>query len=456
MPHDIVHTLREVFQVTDPAQPLASGDPRYVICSDVRGSEDAVDYLFNTIAWQQEGAFSYQLFSGHRGCGKSTELLRLKARLEEAGYVVVYYESQSDLDLNDVNYSDIILSIVRRVTGDLAQRGVKLDNQLLDEVEVWFAETLYTKDQWRELQRTLEAETALGVDTAPQLPIVVRLLARLMGQIKSGEQVKNTIRGKLDPQISQLIARANLLLTEARRQLKQPLAILVDDLDKINLQDIAPGRTSHDAIYIDHGDQLCSLAAHIIYTIPISMLYSVSAPALRSNFPERAVLPMIKSHERDGNLYQPGMDKLREILACRIDLDKIFTPDAVEHLCRMCGGHPRDLMTLVRYTTRYPQNRWPRPLDLESAQRAVGRLITEYSRAIPEDFYPWLAQISLNKSIRNDNIHSKMLYYTMAMEYYNGQTPWYDVHPAVQELPKFQTALIQERKKHGVAAKRSQ
>jgi hypothetical protein len=451
MPHDIVRTLKEVFQVTDPTQPLASGDPRYVACADVRGGEDVVDVLFNGVAWQGEGRFSCQLFSGHRGCGKSTELLRLKARLEEAGYAVIYYDAGEDLDLNDVKYSDIILSIARHITGDLAQQGVKLDEKLLAQVEEWFADTLYDKEQWRELQHTLEAEAALGVDTAPQLPLVARLLARVMGQIKSGEQIKHTIRGQIDPQISQLIARANLLLAEARRRLKRPLVIIVDTLEKITLQDIAPGRTNHDAIYIDHGEQLRGLSAHLIYTIPVSMLYSVNAPTLKSIFPDYAVLPMIKSHERDGNLHQPGIARLQEILARRIALEEVFTPDAVEHLCLMCGGHPRDLMTLVRYATRSPQNRWPRPLDIESARQAVGRLITEYSRAIPEEYYPLLAQVHLSKSILNDGIHSKMLYNSMVLEYYNGPPPWQDVHPVILELPKFQGALRKERENRGLA-----
>ncbi len=451
MPHDTVHTLKDVFQVTDPTLPLASDDPRYVSCSDVRGGEDAVDALFKGITWQKAGDFSYQLFSGHRGCGKSTELLRLKARLEGAGYAVIYYEADEDLDRNDVKYSDIILSIVRRVTGDLARQGVELDKALLTQVEEWFADTFYTKDQWRELQRTLEAEAALGVDTAPQLPLVARLLARVMGQIKSGEQIKHTIRGQLDPQISQLIARANLLLAEAHRQLKRPLVIIVDNLDKIMLQEITADHTSHDAIYIDHGEQLRSLAAHLIYTIPVSMLYSFNAPTLKSIFPDYTVLPMIKSHERDGGPHQPGMARLQEILARRIDLEQVFTPEAVEHLCRMCGGHPRDLMTLVRYATRYPQNRWPRPLDIESARQAAGRLVTEYSRAIPEEFYPFLAQVHLNKSILNDSIHGKMLYNSMVLEYYNGPPPWQDVHPVILELPKFQAVLRQEREKRGLA-----
>lgn len=444
MPYERAKTLRDTFRVTDPGKALESGDPRYVQCENVRGNEDAVDFLFNTIAWQEEGDCSHQLFTGHRGCGKSTELLRLKARLETAGYAVVYFEGSEDLDLNDVKYTDVILSLVRRITSE-----IELNEELLSDVLEWFAETFYDREEWRDVQRSLEAEAALGAELPQSLPLVARLLARVTGQIKSGEQVKQAIRLKLDPQISQLIERANLLLSEAERKLERPLVVIVDNLDRITLQETGTDRTNHDMIYIDHGDQLRSLEAHIIYTIPISMFYSTRAPALKAIFPDYAVLPMIKSRTRDGQPNGDGLDVLREILDRRVVLEEVFTEEAVYYLCKMCGGHSRDLLTLVRYATRYPLSRWPRPIDRQVSQRAVDKLISEYGRAIPEEHYPLLARAHLSKSIPNDSAHRLMLYNQSILEYYNGAPPWHDVHPVVLELPKFQKALEQERKDRG-------
>lgn len=452
MSDERARTLRDVHRVANPVKPLESGDPRYVSCTEVRGNEDVVTQLLNTITWEEEGAYTHQLFTGHRGCGKSTELLRLRARLKDAGYEVIYFEGDDDLDLNDVQYSDIILAITRRVTSDLAQQGITLDEKLLEQVLNWFADTLYTKDEWREVKRTLESEAELGVGLPAQLPLVARLLARVTGQIQSGEQIKNTIRRQLDPQVSQLIKHTNLLLEEACEKLKCPLVILVDNLDRITLLEGTRGRTNHDAIYIDHGEQLRGLNVHIIYTIPISMFYSVMAPVLTSIFPDYVVLPMIKNRTREGKLSEAGIQVLREMLSRRIAVEEVFTDEAVDHLCRMCGGHPRDLMTLVRYATRYAQNRWPRPIDLNAAIRATGSLITEYNRTIPEEHYPLLARVHVNKSVSNDAAHRLMLYNQSVLEYYNGPPPWHDVHPVVLELPKFKAVLEKEWKDRGLFA----
>jgi hypothetical protein len=163
------------------------------------------------------------------------------------------------------------------------------------------------------------------------------------------------------------------------------------------------------------------------------------------------VLPMIKSRTRDGRPNPPGLEKLQEILGKRIVLDDIFSREAIDYLCEMCGGFPRDLMTLVRYATRYPQKRWPKPLGQEAAERAVGDLINEYSHAIPDEHYPLLAQVHLNKTIRNDAAHRLMLYNSSVLEYYNGPPAWQDVHPVVLKLPKFESASALEKKRRELA-----
>lgn len=72
----IATTLKDAYNAVDPTQPLPPHDPRYVDLTPVRGT-DVVDSLFTNLTWSQR--FLSQLITGHRGCGKSTELLRLRA-----------------------------------------------------------------------------------------------------------------------------------------------------------------------------------------------------------------------------------------------------------------------------------------------------------------------------------------------------------------------------------------
>ncbi len=451
----IAQTLTEAYNLSNPVQPLPPGDTRYVDCTPVRGNEDVVTQMFNAITWSD--VHVAQLFTGHRGSGKSTEMLRLQARLVEAGFVVLYFEADDDLDLNDLEYTDLLLSIARRVTGDLKAKGIDLPEDLLKNVADWFNETLYTEEKRREIERELAAEAALGIGLPEAMPLIARLIARVTGQIKTGRAIKTEIRRKLDPQISQLIANLNRLLDAAheriRKQGKQSLVLLIDNLDRIVFRDLGDGRTTHYALYVEHGDQLRALHCHVVYTVPISVIYSERATAVTSIFPDYQVLPMLKVKNRDGTDYLPGFEYLRNILSSRMDLNMLFgSEEAVRYLCQASGGHPRDLMILVRYACTYaPRDVWPRPITLDVIQRAEARLVAEYSRMIPEEHFPLLAKVHLLKTVKNDAAHELMLYNLSVLEYINEAPPWHDVHPAVTKLPKFQKALKDERSNLGLS-----
>ncbi|MGK7888452.1 MAG: ATP-binding protein, partial [Leptolyngbyaceae cyanobacterium] len=114
--------IQQIFQTINPARPLQleeEGDRRYYIdFSSVRGGE-VIRKLEKRIAILSPDTPTCSLFTGHIGCGKSTELFRLKLELEKAGFFVVYFESSEDLELADVDIVDVLLVIARRITQQL-------------------------------------------------------------------------------------------------------------------------------------------------------------------------------------------------------------------------------------------------------------------------------------------------------------------------------------------------
>ena len=89
--------ITKIYNSFDPARPLPAGDPQYVDCREVRGDEDIVSDLGKRI--RNSDQMTYQLYTGHRGSGKSTELRRLQKSLEDHGFFVVYFEAdEEDID----------------------------------------------------------------------------------------------------------------------------------------------------------------------------------------------------------------------------------------------------------------------------------------------------------------------------------------------------------------------
>ena len=85
-----------------------------------------VEQLERTISRLSPDAPTCQLFTGHIGSGKSTELLRLQAQLQQQGFHVVYFESSKDLDMADVDITDILLSVARQVSESIEKMKIKL------------------------------------------------------------------------------------------------------------------------------------------------------------------------------------------------------------------------------------------------------------------------------------------------------------------------------------------
>ena len=100
--------LDDIYNAFNP-MPLPAGSPQYVDFTAVRGGSDVSIELGRKV--QRSSEPTCQLFSGHLGGGKSTELLKLAADLETKGFTVVYFSADDDdINTEDVEYADILLA----------------------------------------------------------------------------------------------------------------------------------------------------------------------------------------------------------------------------------------------------------------------------------------------------------------------------------------------------------
>jgi predicted AAA+ superfamily ATPase len=119
-----VQTVDEAYHVCHPDLVLEAGDPRYVPLTPVRGGFDLPTTITNNIRRTPLGSFHQQLVTGHRGCGKSTELKQLQARLWAEGYFAVYVDAEALLDLGDLTYLDVLVALTQEL--EEALRGEKI------------------------------------------------------------------------------------------------------------------------------------------------------------------------------------------------------------------------------------------------------------------------------------------------------------------------------------------
>lgn len=433
-------TLEDAFNACDPAQPLPAGDERYVDLAPGRGNDgDAVVQVCRRITRSERPLV--QLFAGHRGCGKSTELRRLQTALEEEGYFVVYVEADSDIDLEDTEPTDILLSLIRSLDLSLRKAEIEVSTKHLEDFTVWFAEVVLERTE----RKGIEAEVRSEAEVSGGVPLFAKLLARFSGWVKTGTESKRVVRQKLDPQISQLVSRGRLFIDHARlavkKKGKKDLILIVDSLDRIALKDLKDGRTSHEVLFIERGSLLNGLACHMVVTVPISLLFSPKASSLSAIFPDRHVLPMVKLAVRKRRRpWKPGRELLKDLLKHRLALDVVFDNKALDKLVAASGGHPRHLMTLVRYALDFVEDL---PVTASAVEKAIQRLINDFDRSIPHEHWPLLVQVHAQQAVKNDAPHQLMLFNLSVLEYQNDER-WCDVHPAVQRTRAFQEAARQQ------------
>lgn len=420
------------YQQSDPAKPLAPRDPRYIPCEGVRGPGDLVARVANAIRRSEDPM--HLLFTGHRGAGKSTELLRLQEKLAHPASVddrffVVYFEADAeDIDVNDVDFPDLLLAMIRQVGKALRER---------EEIDLQPTRLARFVDDSRDLLGSEVVFDKIEMDAK---------IAKFTAAIKSSPNARAEIRKALEPRVSTLIQAANDLLDEAVTRLKakgyRDLVLIVDNLDRIVLRDI-PGSqfNTHEQLFINRGTQLAEIRCHVVYTVPISLIFSPKATALRNIFSVNPfVLPMVKVITRDQQDNLLGMNVMADIVRARltaahVTADTAFdSPDTLAYFCRMSGGHARNLLILLRSACDYLDTL---PITRGVAEEAVQGMRTDFERALNRpEFFSTLRQIDETQDLPGTPDEQVLLYNLSVLEYINGE-PCYAVNPVVRTMSKF-------------------
>jgi biotin operon repressor len=239
------------------------------------------------------------------------------------------------------------------------------------------------------------------------------------------------------------------------------LVLIVDNLDRIiESQKSANELSNYDEIFIKRHDQMRGLHCHVIYTVPISMVYSERCTQLQNNFNETDVLPMIMLQNEKGEKIEEGLNKFREIIAKRIapitvngqdigltlskavETQVFESQEVFERLCLMSGGHIRLFIKMIQKALDHTDEL---PISRKAVNRAIEDAKEDYLYAIFDHQWKLLSDVNATNQIpnvENDKEYPRLLENRCVLEYrYRDQDDklkrWYAVHPLVKELDKF-------------------
>ena len=432
--------LKRLYNAFDPFRPLPAGDPAYVDCTDVRGDGDILEAVGREILYSNRK--TCQLYAGHRGAGKSTELLRLQQYLDEKGFFVVYFAAdEEDIDPEDVQYTDILLACTRNI---LAAFKDRTDSQAI---------LNWLKERCEDLKDLLQ--TKISIEEL-SIEAQVSQFAKITTKMRSEPGERRKIRDLINPHTTTLTKALNEFIRDAKKNLPlgyDQLVLIADNLDRIVPVTKADNRSNHDEIFIDRNEQLKDLDCHLVYTIPISLLYSDRASSLTDIYGTPQVLPMIMVQTSENEPYQKGINKVIELLQKRLNtvdanksiVDFFESRSSLEMLCLMSGGHARNLLLLMKEALKYTNSL---PITNKALQRSVSELRNTYKNTIYANEWKALAKVHHDKEITNDKLYRGLLFNRCILEYryqeQNGESNvWYDIHPLIKGIKEFQDTYNQ-------------
>lgn len=422
-------------------EPLQPGDPLFVETDSARG-DFSLKRLYRELSVDNKGKAhiapaaplkQYILLTGHRGCGKSTELLRIADYLHHPDrYYVIHLDCLERLDINNLKYSDVLLALAAALLEHLEQEdGMSIDQVFLTRLENWFKERVEVHTALRDFA----AEVKAGAKIQTGLPWLGRLFGELTNKINIGSSYREELRLVVRNNFTEFAEAFNQLIRAGEEKIRaagkgKRILFTVDGTDRLDQED-AP------KFFVEDVHQLTQIKGLFIYCAPIHLLHQDNC--LSASFCQPFRLPMLKIRDRDGEDIRENIAVMREMALRRVPEQLFDKQETADYLIRKSGGHPRDLLRLLNVAINYADEEC---IDRAAAKKAVKQVANEYRRFINDSDYTRLVQVDLHPDAPDDFTDPQsydLLSNLILLEY--GDYFWKS-HPLITTLPGYQKAKL--------------
>jgi hypothetical protein len=354
-------------------------------------------------------------FSGHRGCGKSTELQHLLSNTQlQKKYWLLNFSIREETDIIDIDFRDVLLAIGGRLFREYRKRGGELPDQLLRELNSWKGKVE------KEISTILEGrnsdyEVSASVDA---------FFANAGLKMKLEPATRVILRQVVETDITGLIAIINHIAAAIYSRERLIPLVLIDDLDKPDLEKAR-------AIFHDRREIMMQPNCAIVYTVSSALFYSKEFDAIRD---QALFLPNINLHPpMDPETHNPeGYKTLSDFVHVRMDLS-LIEDAALENAVTYSGGVFRELARIIRTAIGRARRRNASRLSVDDIEWAATEIRNEYRRILDKEDLKLLKKVSENNRMEYNDRMRPLLQLLALLEFCDGEN-WCDVHPVLRKL----------------------
>lgn len=412
-------------------------DRLWVNTDEVRGQRKIINILKRRLESNAIGSMKI-LFAGHRGCGKSTELVRLEKEIHN-DFLILRFSVVRELDFLNLNYIELFITLMEKLFEFVTNESkIKLQKKLLKNITNWTA----SKEIEEIKDRYMGMDVNAGASSEFSALTLFKFFYSFRASARASSSLKETIKKNVEPKLSELITNCNLLINEIKNQLekinKKGILLIIEDLDKIDLS------TGEDIFYT-HSPQLTQLNCHCIYTFPIALLYNIRFNTIKNNYDECYCLPMIKVFTKDTKVFKKGIDEIKNIIKKRMELTLFKDEKIIDRIIKKSGGCLWDIFRMIKDAADQAIDRGQGQIDDEDYKAAYNALKNDYNHTISEnkekgikveEYYETLAACAEDKNKKPPETDILLdLRHNLTILNYNGDD-WSDVHPVVKDILK--------------------
>lgn len=380
------------------------------------------------------------VLAGHRGVGKSTELLRVSKLC--TGYRTIFVNSSDAMGPKGTEYTNLLVLIADAVMKFGVKSGLldEDDTALIPLINYWNSELsinrtvqeLKSKDEKLGITAELDGKLSTSFSILNKLKTIITLgtkldasIGRKNSQILTVDEIIHTVIDKNDMLFVQAL---NVVLQKLEQyMLGERLLIVIEELDKSGQFELASD------VFKDHVRAFLGIKADVIFTYPTHLQYDPEYSHVYDMFSNVFKLGVVELVREDKHYDIDVIMAFKELVYKRIQKN-LIDDDALTLAIEMSGGLIRDVFTLLSDAAVTAGVNLREKITISDVKEAVTTLKDRYVKVIDIDNgFDKLVEIYNEPRRRMDLDLRKLLRAEVVLEYRDDR---YVVHPIVLKFLK--------------------
>ncbi len=402
-------TIEEALNLFDPHRPLL--DEEDVKDFFVSRTNSPLEEMTTFLGHATD--FPKILLSGSPGCGKSTELAKLRENLKKKFHIIYCSAKNVTNDFN-IDIGALLFFIFNKIANIAKDEKLPIYNAKLEK----FLQYGYG---W---EMNIEQTTAAKGQDVTIDPVLIEKF------VKKGLDFEGTLKHLFKkttkPGPDELLEYINATIWELEGKTGKDVLLIVTDMDKLSLNNAKD-------IFIEKFLFLTKLNCFAVFTFPLALKYEPNFIKTARNFDAVYYLPNISAFDQFGVPDDDGQSKLREIITKRIR-ERMIYDEALNRIVELSGGIAFELINLVRHCCIQSLIEKINYIDDEIVILAEEKIRRFYKTVYNADELRVLAAIRDSKEFDRSETGIKLLNHLSISEYGADDDIWYDINPVLIPL----------------------